>query len=359
MISRRAKRVTLGLAFGFLALLVFIILLNRHFAAIELRQRLEEERAEIREPEPLVHVVALDTDIRSRAFSARLLPWNDTRVAAEVSGRIDAITVEPGERVEEGAALVRLDDTLARLRLRSAEAAVESARSQLREFQRQADEAARLIESRAAPESRLLEARSRVEVQESELERLETEKAQAAESLRRHTVTAPFSGVAGERLVEIGDSVSAFQPVQRLAALDPLRVVFFVGEHEIAHLAPGSPIELRLSGAADSLPLEITSLAPVADRRTGSLRAEARLPNPDLALRGGIPGVVTAVIAAYPDRLFVPGTAVRYEGPRAFVDRIDEEPDTVTPVEVELGPEIRGRYPVLSGLNEGDRILVR
>ncbi len=359
MISRRAKRVTLGLAFGSLALILFITLLNRHFAAVELRQRLEEERAEIREPEPLLYTVARDTESRIRSFSAHLLPWHDARVAAEVTGRVEAIPVEPGETVERGAVLVQLDDTQARLRLRAAEAALESAHAQLREFQRQVEELTRLVESRAATESRLLETRSRLEIQESELARLETEKAQAEETLRRHTITAPFSGVAGDRLVEVGDAVNAFQPVHRLAALDPLRVVFHVGENEAALLSPGTPIELHLNGPARTRSLRVETLSPVVDSRTGSLRAEARLANPDLALRGGISAVVTAPIGLYENQVFIPGTAVRFEGARAFVDRVNSGIDQIDPVEVELGPEIRGRYPVLSGLDAGDLILVR
>ncbi len=360
MLTRRFKRVTLGLAFGFLALALFITLLNRHFAALELRQRLEEERAEIREPVPLVHTVERDTVTRTRTFSARLHPWNDARVAAEVAGRVEAVLVEPGDPVARGDVLVRLDDTLAELQATAADAAVAAARAQFDEFVRQAEEAERLTESRAAPESRLQEARSRVAVQEREIERLQAEAARARETHRRHDVVAPFNGAAAEKLVEPGDAVTAYQPVYRIAALDPMRVVFFAGEDEAARLAAGSGAALRLPGAAETHRLEISHLAPVADHRTGTVRVEARLPNPGHTFRGGRTGTVEAAIAVYEDHPFVPATAVRYEGRQAFVDRLpDGDRTSAESVAVELGPEIRGRYPVLSGLNAGDSIVIR
>ncbi len=360
MISRRSKRVTLGLAFGFLALLLFITLLNRYFAAVELRQRLEEERAEIREPVPLVHTVERETASRERLFAARLDPREDSRLAAEVAGRVVAFQVAPGDRVREGEVLVRLDDTLAHMRTRAAKAGLEAARAQLREFRRQEREAEALAASRAVPESRLLEARSRVEVQEKEIARLESELDEARERLRRHEIRAPFDGVAGERLVETGDSVNAYQPLLGLAALDPLRVVFYAGEDESRFLEPGRRVALRLAGAEDPVEVEIRHCSPVADRRTGTFRIEAHLPNPDLRRRAGLRGVVEATVALYENHLFIPATAVRYEGRQAYVELMEETGNEgIRPAPVELAPEIGGRYPVLSGLSEGDRIAVQ
>ncbi len=360
MISRRAKRVILGLAFGFLALVLFITLLNRYFAAVELRQRLEEERAEIREPTPLVHTVERETASRNRRFAARLDPWEDAGLAAEVAGRIEAFRVAPGDRVEAGEALVRLDDTLARLRLRTADAALVAARAQLREFERREREAEALVASRAVPESRLLEARAQVEVQEKETARLEAEVDQAREQWRRHEVRAPFAGVVGERRAQSGDAVTAYQPVIELAALDPLRVVFYAGEAETAFLEPGSEATLSLAGSDSPLSVEVRHVSPVAGRQTGTFRVEAHLPNPSLRYRAGLRGVIEVPIAVYENQLFIPATAVRYEGRQAYVDRLEGEGHAESlPVRVELGAEIRGAYPVLSGLAEGDRIVVK
>ncbi len=359
MISRKGKRVFLGLAFGFLALGLFITILNRYFAELELRQRLEEERAEIREPVPLIHTVERGTETRVRRFAARLEPWSDAAVAAEVAGRVDEILVDPGDPVEAGDVMVRMEDTLARTSLRIAEASLEIAEARLREFERQRQEAERLAASRAVPESTLMEARSRVEVKEKEIARLEGEIEQARENLRRHEVRAPFAGAAAERLIETGDAVTAYQPVIGLAALDPMRVVFYVGDREASFLEGRAEVLLTLAGEDGPLPVEVRNIAPVANRQTGTFRVEGRLPNPDNRLRGGIRGVVEAVIGIFEDHLFVPATAVRYEGGQAYVDLLGGADEATNSRPIEVGPEIGGRYPVISGLNEGDRIVVR
>jgi hypothetical protein len=67
---------------------------------------------------------------------------------------------------------------------------------------------------------------------------------------------------------------------------------------------------------------------------------------------------VTAAVRLYRDTLFIPTAAVRLEGARALVQRV-REGAAAEPVSIEIGPEIDGRFPVLAGLDAGDRLLVR
>ncbi len=359
MISRRSKRVILGFASGLIVLFLFVTVLTRYFAAIEHQQWLDERRAEIRETPPHTHTVSRGTETQRRQYSARLEPWRHSRVAAEVSGRVAEMPFESGDHVGSGDILAVLDDSLAQLRVRSSKASLDAALARLNEFERQEREAERLATSRALPETRLFEARSQVEVQTKEVARLESELERERELLDRHRVRAPFSGIVGERLVETGDSVSAYQPVAELAKLDPLRVVFHLSENEAALLALDQGMTVSLPRTPDGIPIELKSLAPVADRRTGTLRAEALLPNEELRYRGGAAAVVEATVDLYEDYLFVPTKAVRFEGEQAYVERPAGEGGGNASVPVRLGPEIRGKYPVLSGLEEGEEVLIR
>ena len=91
---------------------------------------------------------------------------------------------------------------------------------------------------------------------------------------------------------------------------------------------------------------------------TGLFRIEAELKNPDGSIPGGLAVTVTATVQLYREALFLPTSAVRLEGTRAMVQRVSEggPPEAIA---IEIGPELEGRFPVLGGLTEGDRVLVR
>lgn len=57
-----------------------------------------------------------------RVAQARVVSLNESRIAAELAARVEALTVEPGQRVGRGAVLARLDCRDYRLASERAEA---------------------------------------------------------------------------------------------------------------------------------------------------------------------------------------------------------------------------------------------
>jgi membrane fusion protein, multidrug efflux system len=359
MISRRTKRVMLGLGFAALTLVLLVTVLARYFAAQERRQRIAEERANLQAAEPLSVTAARETRERRRSYSAQLRPFAEARLAAEAQGRLDEILAQPGDRVTQGQTLARIDPTLARLNLESAEATLAAAQAQLDELRRQLQDAEILGASRAIAEAEVRGLRAQLNVQEREVNRWDVETRRQAELLARHQIRAPFDGILNERLVESGDTVALQQPLLRVVALDPLRVIFFVSEAEISSFRSGTPILLRLHSYPErEYSLTVTHVSASADPRTGLFRLETWLPNPDLTLQGGLVGTVEATVAVYRDTIFVPAAAVRFDGPNAFIE--------VSPPEgpperrrIEIGPDVGGSFPVLSGVAAGEQILIR
>jgi RND family efflux transporter MFP subunit len=341
---RSKKRVLLGFLVLGLCTGFFVVASFRFAEARRERERYEQERAELRVPEPVVaRAEALDLP-RVRRFVAELRPWMRAEVAAEVTGRVTEVLVEAGQAVEAGQPLVRLDPTLARLE-------VDLARARYEEARRLLEESEKLLRTQAISRSAYEAQAATVRADQVALER-------AVEQLERHQIRAPFTGIVNERLVDEGDAVTLHQAVVRLVDLSKLRVELFVPAGELDIFAPGEPLELRLPdypGRVWQPTVDFVSRA--ADPVTRLFQVEAVLDNREDALPGGIQGVVSKVTRPFAGLPFIPAAAVQFTGRHSLVwKHLPEGPKLQ---EIRVGPEVDGFYPVFEGLRVGEQVLIR
>jgi RND family efflux transporter MFP subunit len=180
----------------------------------------------------------------------------------------------------------------------------------------------------------------------------------AATMLEKHRLKAPFTGTIQAREADVGDYLNVGQTAFEFVDVSRLRIVFQAGETEIASFTPGAGVEVTFPGLGGrTVGATVRHVAPAAGPN-GLFRIEAELANAGQAIPGGLAAVVDAPVQLYKSTLFIPTAAVRLEGARAVVQRLrgNDQPELVT---IEIGPEIEGRFPVFSGLNEGDRLVVR
>lgn len=361
MLARRTKRLILG--FGFLGFIVVVIVfsITRFFEGQEEKRRYEEERAAIRPREQLTVAVERVRRDAQRQHAAEISPWIAAKVGAEAPGRVVSVTAEVGEEVKKGDVIVRLDPEIGELEAASAEAALEAARVQLSEATRLATEAGKLGSRKVISDTEMKAAEAKKASAEAEVRRLEAERARLAANLERREIKAPFDGVIRGRLVEVGDAVAVNQAVAELDQLDPLRVVFYASDTEVAALDEGVTLSLGIaSRPGERFEPVIEHVARSADPQTRLFKVEASLPNPGRKILGGTQGVVTVTGNAQAERLFLPASAVRLVGAKAMVEKaVEGESAAGEMIEIEIGPEVDGYYPVVSGLEEGERVVVR
>lgn len=359
MVSRRSKRAAFGLGTILLVVATILFASARYFAAREKARRLADDTGAIRPRGLVTHALTRESRASLRRFAADIRPWMTARAAAEVPGRIVETHAEPGTRIRKGDLLVNLDPALAEAAERVAQAALAAAETEQAERARLMAEVEMLSARGAAAASDLEAARSRLRVAESEVHRAKAELERAQENLARQVIRAPFDGAVTERLVDVGDTVTPGQPVAAVAMLDSLRVVFHVSARDVAAFAVGQTVKLVPDATeGETFEPEIVAIAPAADPATRLFRVEARLPNPTGRLRGNITGTVTAQVAVAESALLIPAEAVRFRGGDASVEiALDSGEARIVPVR--LGPELDGMYPVLEGLQENDRVVVR
>ncbi len=288
---------------------------------------------------------------------------NSAQLSPDVEGRIVDLSVDAGDRVTTGDLLFRLDDELARFEMEQAVAAEREARTNLADAERRLREVQELVEKRSFPESEARGLAAQVERHRAVLARLVAERAHAAEILMRHTFKAPFDGVIAARLADLGERVGPDTPVVRLVAVDRLQLDLQVPQTYFHRVGPGTPVALAL----DALPGETFSAAiahvvPVSDPNARTFPVRAYLDNTELRMTPGMSVRGGLRIGTGRDGLVVPRDAlIRYPDGRTVVWGVsgDGEERTVRERPVKTGLGFDGKIEIVSGLEEGDPVVVR
>jgi RND family efflux transporter MFP subunit len=171
-------------------------------------------------------------------------------------------------------------------------------------------------------------------------------------------VKAPFTGVITLRNVDIGALVTAGATLMfRIAQTDTLRTYVNVPQTNASSVRLGQPARLTVSNLPGrQFTGVVARTANALDPGSRTLLVEIHVPNPDGALLPGLYAQVSLISSRTHAPMLVPSDAliVRGEGTNVAVVRED---NTVHLQKVEVGRDYGDRLEVVSGLQEGDRII--
>ena len=274
--------------------------------------------------------------------TATLEPEKRADIIAKISGEIESIRVEEGDRVREGQLLAVLDGKAERVALEEAEA---RARGLKLDFER----VETLFGQDLVSTKEMNDSRSRFE--ESEAQR----KA-ALLQLAYTRVVAPFSGQVSIRYVDPGQNVSIGTQLFSIVDAEPLLARVHLPEKEAARIRIGQPIVI--SPDADlsvELPGRVILVAPIVDARTGTIKITCMVEGTADAIRPGSFVRVKLETDKHDNVLVVPSRALIPEGGDTYVFKASE--DTVIKLAVTTGYADDMFVEVTEGLEEGDRIV--
>ena len=174
--------------------------------------------------------------------------------------------------------------------------------------------------------------------------------------LSSKTITAPFSGVIGKRGIS-GSSLGSENTI--ILTLDDSRKVLCdlkIPEVYAAVLKKSLKLNAKFSAYKNKIYKgKIESVASRVDAQTRSILARAKINNEESEI---IPGSLLEIEIFYNEKnaLSVPDTSIMYEGSKKFIYKIIEN-NMIKKSEIETGIRSKGNLEVLSGLNEGDKVI--
>ena len=284
------------------------------------------------------------------------------RLSPEVSGLVAQVLVEAGDRVERGAPLLRLEDTLGRLALEAATAATEQAGEELGDARRRLTDAERLVQSRGIAETELEARRSEVRADAATLRLRRAEQRREEERLRRHELNAPFAGVISRKLTEAGEWVAPGDEVLELMADTGLRIEFQVPQGFFPRVSEDTSVEIRLDALPDQqVKARIGEIVPVSDPSARTFLVRVYPQRQDLPLTPGMSASGTLKLGTGEQGLVVSRDALlRHPDGRVTVWAVEGAGAVVTVSErqVQTGLTFDGRVVIRSGLEAGTRGVV-
>jgi RND family efflux transporter MFP subunit len=174
-------------------------------------------------------------------------------------------------------------------------------------------------------------------------------------------ITAPFGGVITKRYVDPGSLIQAGTasqavPILRVSDNLRLRLDFPVPVDYVSGIRVDEPLTVRIDSLGGrTLEGKISRFTDHIDENTRTMTAEIEVANQKLEFVPGMYATVTLKVDERRNVLAVPVEAVPSGGKTVAVvnaaNQVEERP-------IELGLETPGKYEVLSGLNEGDLVVI-
>jgi RND family efflux transporter MFP subunit len=260
----------------------------------------------------------------------------------EVTGVVAEVSFTPGEAVDAGEVLLRLESDEQQVALDRARVTLEQALETL-------ERARTLAQSKTISEVALSDAERAAQIAEIEVRTAEI-------MLARRSIAAPFAGVTGLTDISVGDLVSTSTAITMLDDLSTIRVGFEVPERRSGRIRQDQPI----TATAQALPGEkftgrIAAIDNRIDETTRTLRLEAELDNPDQALKAGMAIAVTLDFET-DQQLAVPTLSIQWDRRGSYVWKIVE--GAARRAEVTILQRESGIVMVAGDLVPGDRVVV-
>lgn len=348
-------------------------------------------------------------------FIGSLTSPQSVTISPEIEGRVSNIYVAEGDEVQAGEPLIQLRPNrqtaeLSSLQaaLNSAQAARANAQAQLQSVQSERAAAVANVElqneqvrrrqflveegalareeldlvqrDRATAVAELNSLDDQIEAARANLNQAEAAVAEAEanvevaeDQLQDTNIVAPFAGEVGNIIVKLGEYVAPGNPLTSVTENDPLELELAVPVQRRSDLRTGLPVELEDPQGNPLGEGRITFVSPQVNANSQTILTQAQFSNPDGQLRDS-QDVRARIIWNERQGVLVPITAVTRIGGQAFVylaQPVNEEAQTAETtqtqnqprlvarqVPVELGEIQNNNYPVLEGLERGDRVVV-
>jgi RND family efflux transporter MFP subunit len=296
-------------------------------------------------------------------------------VAPKISGRVEHVLVQVGDRVKSGQLIAQLDPREldeevrgAEASLKVAEATLKGKQAELLDVKRKLDRAKRLYEKNFISRQELdtldserTAAAAQVELTRAQIVQMKARLANAKLQLGEAQLTAPFSGYVEKRLVDPGAMVNAGTPIANLVDIGRVKVIIPVVEKDYPRISVGQEAAVSFDAyPGRKFRGQVLRLTPVlsAETRTGEVEIEVDNSNGQLK-----PGMFARVEIAVNQRrgvLLIPEGALVKTPSGHGVFRVSARGSKTHKAElrpVQVGASRGGQVEVRGDLEVGDRVV--
>lgn len=331
---------------------------------------------------------------RYLTVSSELVPFQEIDVFAKESGFVSKLYVDYGSRVKQGQLMAVLEIPELQALLQEDQASIKSMSNQVVDAQHQLkrieaqhkvlhlqyDRLSNVAQSQPglvaqqevddaqgkdlAAEAQVQAAQSSLEVAQSQLAVAQSKLAHDEALYNYSKITAPFAGVVTQRYANQGTLMQAgtasstqAMPLVKLSEEDLFRLVIPVPESYVRYIKVGDPVNVRVPALDRDFPGKVARFSVDVGAATRTMHTEVDVANPTGVLIPGMYAEATLALDRKGDALVIPVQAINQGGERASVLVVDQA-NKIQDCEVTLGIQTANDAEILSGLHEGDRVVI-
>lgn len=336
------------------------------------------------------------TDLIKRiSLSGQTVPEAQVDIAAKYQGRVTAVNVSLGQRVEAGDILVIQDTGDADISVAQNAAAYQQASSDVistkasvnaslekakADYQRAVDSYQRSKtlydvggiskESLDSSQQQVTTAKAALDtlvnqMNSGEAASIQSSRAAAAKAQQSMyasekqrddlIIRAPRSGVIGYRQVETGTIIPAGQKILSIFDNSNIYVDCQLSEQDLGAFNTGMGVNVQIESIGKTMPGKVIYISPASDAQNLTFSLRIALVNPDSAVKSGMFAKSIINVPLRKNVLVVAKDAVQEKNGTYFVYVVDGN-NTIEQRSVEVGARGDENVEILSGLNDGENI---
>ena len=213
------------------------------------------------------------------SYSGTFEPNKETKISAELQGKINTVLVDVGSVVNKGQSLILLDNSILKLQLQTIEVQIEGLEADVNRYTILAK--ADVIQG------------VQLEKAELGLKSAKVQKATLLEQINKTTIKAPFNGVVTAKLSEVGAFAAPGIPLLQITDIKTLKFTINVPEKDLSQFKLNQIYSLTVDAYSEILLTGKTNMIGSKSNMGNSFPVQFMVNNtPDLKIKSGMFGKV-------------------------------------------------------------------
>ena len=270
-------------------------------------------------------------------YTANVEAENINNISPAMMNRIKTINVEVGDPVRAGQTLVTLDSSNS-----------DQLRINMEQVEREYNRALNLLQIGSGTQQAVDQLKSQLDALKSQYKNM----------MENTVLVSPISGIVTARNYDPGDMTGAL-PVLTVGQISPVvKVMININENDLKDTRVGMPVNVRFDAyPGEEFQGKIVRLYPTIDTATRTFPAEVRITNTDSRIKPGMFARVSIDLGSQ-NHVVVPDRAVVKQSGSGNKYVYVYSDGRVSYNKVELGQRLNDAYELLSGVADGDSVVL-
>lgn len=276
------------------------------------------------------------------SYTGSFEPNKETKISAEIQGKIGSLLVDMGSSVKVGQALIQLDNSLLKLQLQSVEVQIEGLEADVKRYTVLAN--ADAIQGVQLEKSHLA------------LKSANVQKATLLEQINKTTIKSPFNGIVTAKMTEEGAFAAPGMPLLQITDISKLKFTINLPEQKMNQFNIGQTNQLTVDAFPEIILKGEVSMIGSKANMGNSFPVQFLVGNtPDLKIKSGMSGSVLVANKNEQKQIIIPSSSIVGTNLKPQVYKVKQGKATLS--DITISKRIGNKVVIEKGLTDGDVIV--